>query len=379
MAGLLNIAREKKEKTKMNQDIEKALKSESRPIFIWGAGEVGKLVFNKLEESRIPCKGFVVDDQTENTENMICSKKQLLQENQEYILVRGVLGSFYMSDAEIFDIWPGCKGVYSITDAYEPEFSDEMSEEYYENHRESFQLVRDNLEDEFSKKSLDAYLEVKIKKHVDPILPYVVLPQYFFNPAPWVGGGYNRNEILIDGGSYTGDSILDFVKEWSGEYAEIIACEPDSENCRKLEQTISDHEIANVTVLQVGLYSENTIMRFHASGDMMSTFSENGEVAIQVDAIDNFAAGKEISIIKMDIEGSELDALTGAKNTIQRCRPMLMISAYHKKDDLFNIFRFINDIVVDYKYYFRCHKPLACDAVLYAVPVERVKDCKSES
>lgn len=362
----------------MNQDIEKALKNENRPIFIWGAGEIGKLLFDKLRKSGIPCKGYVVDDGMEMVDDMVYTKKRLLQENQEYILVRGFLSSFYMSDIEIFDIWPGCKGVYSITDVYEPEISDELSEEYYESHRESFQLVRDNLEDEFSKKSLDAYLEVKIKRYVDPILPYVVLPQYFFKSAPWAGGGYNRNEVLIDGGSYTGNSILDFVEEWAGEYAEIIACEPDPENCSKLEQTIRDHKIANVTVLQVGLYSANTTMRFHASGDTLSTFSENGEVAIQVDAIDNFAAGKEISIIKMDIEGSELDALIGAKNTIQRCRPILMISAYHKKDDLFNIYQYIDDIVVDYKYYFRCHKPLAADAVLYAVPVERVIDCTSE-
>lgn len=356
----------------MNQEVERELRREGRPIFIWGSGEVGELIFNKLKEAGIPCRGYVVDDKTENAEETVYSKEQVLRENQEYVLIRGFLKLFYMSDNEILDLWPGCKGVYSITDAYEPEFSDVLTEEYYESHRESFQLVRDNLEDQFSKESLDAYLETKIKKRSEPILPYVVLPQYFFNPSPWARGGYNENEILIDCGSFNGDSILDFLNEWNGKYGEIIACEPDPHNFSKLKETISAHNIANVTPLQIGLYSSKKTLHFHSSGDMESAFKEDGEIELQVDVIDNIAMGKDISIIKMDIEGSELEALHGAIETIKRCRPLLMISAYHKKDDLFNIYQYIDDAVDDYKYFFRCHKPLAVDAVFYAVPIERV-------
>ena len=74
----------------------------------------------------------------------------------------------------------------------------------------------------------------------------------------------------------------------------------------------------------------------------------------------------------MDIEGAELPALKGAKNTIINDRPILMVSAYHKRDDVFKIYQFVNSIAEDYKFFFRCHRPNPTDDVLYAVPSEKV-------
>lgn len=51
---------------------------------------------------------------------------------------------------------------------------------------------------------------------------------------------------------------------------------------------------------------------------------------------------------------------------------MLFISAYHKREDLFMIYKIIKDISADYKFFFRCHKPLAIDAVLYAILPKRL-------
>ena len=74
----------------------------------------------------------------------------------------------------------------------------------------------------------------------------------------------------------------------------------------------------------------------------------------------------------MDIEGFEVPALREGARTIATHRPILMISAYHKRDDVFNIYRYVKNIVVDYKFYFYCHQNNATDAVLYAVPIERI-------
>jgi len=73
-------------------------------------------------------------------------------------------------------------------------------------------------------------------------------------------------------------------------------------------------------------------------------------------------------MIKMDIEGAELEAIKGARNTISNSRPGLAISAYHTPDDLWRLGLEINDIVEDYDFFLRCHAYSSFDTVLYALP-----------
>lgn len=79
-----------------------------------------------------------------------------------------------------------------------------------------------------------------------------------------------------------------------------------------------------------------------------------------------------VDIIKMDIEGAEYDALIGAKNTILRDKPILMISAYHKPEDLFVLPEFINSLDCGYDIYFRDR----ADFVLFAIPTARKERLK---
>lgn len=70
----------------------------------------------------------------------------------------------------------------------------------------------------------------------------------------------------------------------------------------------------------------------------------------------------------MDIEGSELNALRGATETIKRDRPTLTICVYHKAEDLITIPQFIKNLYSDYKFYLRKHTQIAeTELVLYGV------------
>jgi hypothetical protein len=70
----------------------------------------------------------------------------------------------------------------------------------------------------------------------------------------------------------------------------------------------------------------------------------------------------------MDIEGSELEALKGAKGILTKYKPKLAICLYHKTNDFVEIPLFLKEIVPDYKLHVRHHACGYLDTVLYAIP-----------
>lgn len=348
------------------QDIE-YLKKEGLPVYIWGGGDVAGRQKTALERNGIPCAGFVIDDVKPNAAETV-SKEELILSGKKYALIRGFLGAFYPSEEELLQQWPNCQRVLMISDMYEPDTVGPMSQSFYNQHQADFMRVRSDLADQLSRDSFDAFLSAKLTLTSERIAPFVVKKQYFFPDAPWT---YDEKDVLLDCGAFNGDSIMDFVALRGAAYKKIIACEPDEQNYKDLLENMKANGIHDVEAHLCGLYREKTTLRFTSSGDMESYFDENGDIELPVDSIDNLSGGQDTSIIKMDIEGSEMDALRGAVNTIKRCRPILMISAYHKKEDLYTIYDFIKQTVDGYKFFFRCHKPIALDAVMYAVPEER--------
>ena len=58
----------------------------------------------------------------------------------------------------------------------------------------------------------------------------------------------------------------------------------------------------------------------------------------------------DVSLIKFDIEGAEMNALKGAINTIKKQKPLLYIPIYHLESDIYEIPKFINDLGLETKF-----------------------------
>ncbi|MBR7117999.1 MAG: FkbM family methyltransferase [Helicobacteraceae bacterium] len=69
----------------------------------------------------------------------------------------------------------------------------------------------------------------------------------------------------------------------------------------------------------------------------------------------------------MDIEGAELEALSGARETIKKYNPKLTICIYHKFEDLITIPQYILSLNKNYKLYLRNRQGVGEDTILYCL------------
>ena len=224
--------------------------------------------------------------------------------------------------------------------------------------------LRNRLNDERSLRVLDAVLayrssfDVKVwNGYIDP-LPY-------FSPDIL---SFSKFEHVIDGGAFAGDSIVAFKTLVQGSFSHLYAFEPDSYNFSKLE-ALSQGD-PRITPIQAALHSQSGEVKFGNSNSRCSSITNAGDCIVRACSIDDFilSASREVTFIKLNIEGAELEALRGAKQTITSQRPRLAIAIYHRPTHLWEIPMFLWELSPDYKFFIRHHSSSLIETVLYAVP-----------
>lgn len=186
-------------------------------------------------------------------------------------------------------------------------------------------------------------------------------PQYFA-PEIAVPG---ENEIFVDGGSLDGGDGLNFIKWSGGQYKAVYAFEPDAVNYEKLCHIAEQYQ--GIKTFQEGLWNDEGKLCFMAGSRETCAVCSEGNVMIQVTSIDKKLKGLKPTFIKMDIEGSELEALCGSEETIRKYKPRLAICVYHKPEDIIDIPQKILEMNPEYRLYLRHYSYTDTETVLYAV------------
>lgn len=334
----------------------KKLKSDKLPVVIGGNGSLALAVERKLRASGL-------DNVIKSSIKIENGGIRIVDEVKErFNFILGYL-DLYGSDISPDQFIGQCEGVFYVSELFE---SEKINYDYYKSKEEEFAEVYRNLQDDKSRLCMEAFLNSKINEDSGGLWKLVEVPQYFSAEFLKV----SCSEALVDCGAFQGDSIEDFLKWTGGDYSSIVAFEPDKNNIAGLKAFVVNKTLDFVKVVEAGAYDFQGELKFHRteSDEMMSRVQKDGEISIKVDTIDNVCKGMHPTFIKMDVEGSEKKALTGARQTIMDNHPVLAISAYHKKDDLFVLMKLIKELWGGYKFYFRLHKALAIDAVLYAIP-----------
>ncbi|OSS41184.1 Methyltransferase FkbM [Desulfurella amilsii] len=231
---------------------------------------------------------------------------------------------------------------------------------------DNYLKVFDLLDDEVSKAIYYRILKGRVfyggLNPLFPPMPMVSYQQYSHSQVKPENG-----DCIVDAGAYTGDTIEEIIKE-NITYKKIYAFEPDDQNYAKLIENTKIYQ--NIEAYKYGLWDKADKLYFNAEANMGSSIASNiiqANQTIDTISLDEFFKDKEKpTLIKMDIEGAELNALLGAKEIICNYKPKLQICIYHKPEHLYQIPILLKEWVKDYKLYIGHHTYGFGDTVLYA-------------
>lgn len=223
--------------------------------------------------------------------------------------------------------------------------------EYFEKNQDKLIEMAKSLHDDESRRVYAEYIRSKAfcdfyrleqlptwKKYFDEDI-YIPLPE----------------ETFVNCGSSNGDTIFYFLERYN-EFNRIYALEGDKNRHLQCK--------SNIELLNEDIKDKITCI---------NTFVDNGH-----NQIDDIISSNYATLINMDIEGMELEALRGAKKIIVENKPVIAACAYHLPTDLYELPMFIKSLSNQYEIFYRKYASTVrnrfCNAelVMYAVPQKRL-------
>lgn len=129
-------------------------------------------------------------------------------------------------------------------------------------------------------------------------------------------------EIIVDGGANVGYASLYFAAKYAD--ATIYALEPEPDNYRQLLRNVAD--FGRVVPINAAIWHENTTLSLHDAGAGAWGFRVRAETANDKTAVAAISVGSlleqqaihQIDILKLDVEGSEVEIFKHCQPWIDR-------------------------------------------------------------
>jgi len=157
----------------------------------------------------------------------------------------------------------------------------------------------------------------------------------------------NENDVVIDIGAYIGTHTLPL----SHFSKKVYAFEGNDDIFSFLNKNIETNNITNITPFNVVLSNSNNLLKFYERNTGTSRVSNklikgNCKV-VEPKILDDLIPNDEkIKLIKIDVEGHEFEVLEGAKNIIEKSRPIILIEVFKKNLNKLNEWSEANNYII---------------------------------
>ncbi|MBQ8345097.1 MAG: FkbM family methyltransferase [Clostridia bacterium] len=223
-------------------------------------------------------------------------------------------------------------------------------EEFFKQNEAEIITARQLLADEESLRIYDRTLAYKLSGDITHLLAAESDKESVYRLLD--AGSIRR---YADLGAYNGDTVRELMA-YAPNLSAVLAMEPDRRSFRKLNEFCQSRENAMpaIRAVQAAAWSETATLTFGDEGNRNSGLYAKGKtVEVPAASLDDLLDGESVDYIKYDVEGAEREALIGSAGTIQAHRPRLLVSAYHKSEDLFALPLQIHALRPDYQLYYR--------------------------
>ena len=239
-----------------------------------------------------------------------------------------------------------------------------------DSHAPDFARLRARLADPASRDLLDRILRYRRSGNLVDCPSPSLADEYAPVDLPRYAGPLR----VIDCGAFTGVALHKLL---SAGYTldSFVAFEPDPDSFATLAaRTFPARERL---CFPLGTWSSTTQLRFASDGSMGSRLSDTGDVVIQCVAIDDVLHGQPVNLVKLDVEGAEIETLRGMARIIRDQRPNLLLSAYHTPGHLYEIADLVAEWDLGYRFHLRVHEYNTFGVVLYCLQDDRIEAAKA--
>lgn len=351
-------------------DLWHYLQSEGRPVVMYGMGNGADKIITVCERYGVEIADFFASDGFVRGHSFhgktVISYSAMKEKYQGQNPI--VLLSFASSLPDVMALF---KKVSDECELYAPDvpvFGETLfTIEFFTENRERFEAVYNMLADDESKRIYENVISYKLTGDIKYLWESESDKAQVYNEILDCG----KIKSYLDLGAYNGDTIREMLL-YSPHLTRAIALEPDARNFRKLSEYAQGSGI-ELKCINAGAWCENTTLLFDASGNRNAGIISKGNIVskikeVNVVSVDSVLCGEQVDYIKYDVEGSEQEALLGSAQTIKAHVPKLLVSLYHRSEDLFALPELIKEINPDYSLYLRRFPYIpAWDLNLYAI------------
>ncbi|MCI6561481.1 MAG: FkbM family methyltransferase [Ruminococcus sp.] len=339
------------------------LKAENRPIFIYGMGDGALKIMSVFNKKNITVAGIFASDDFVRGHSFEGYHVHKLSEIEEMVSDFVVVLAFAAGYQEIVD------KIYSIASKHTlyvpdvPVAGDGLfTYEYCLENAEKIEQVYNSLYDDYSRKVYANILNFKISGKIEYLSAVTTPKSEIYKKIIKPG----LNEVYVDLGAYNGDTIRELMEFTYGKYSAIYALEPDKKNFKKLAKFVDG--MKHVFAYNAAAWCLDTELPFAAKAGRQSAISAAAPTTIPCRSVDSILDHRPATLIKMDVEGFEREAIWGAASTISHYTPKLMVSLYHRNEDIFELPLLIKKLNPDYRLFIRHQLYIpAWETNLYAV------------